>query len=121
MSRESAQPVEIARNFLVVVPDPRHINARCGEFGREFELHGDSCFHIDRAATGNDLLAVTPCHHRGQIVVNRHGVDVSCNDNPPTSSKVRSSNDRISIPNGLQVGCPGQRLFDAVGEQLFCS
>jgi hypothetical protein len=109
------QPVTVSGDFLAVVEHVRDVAGRGGEPGGQLELDRHSGFHVGRAA------AVEPgsLRVRGQVIRERHGVEVPGQDHPFRPPEHRAGHDRVSVPVHGQVRARAQHAFDRVRERPF--
>ena len=101
--REPAEPVELGRDLLVVVPHPRDVDGRVDELRGELQLHGDARLHVDGAAPPQVALAVDGLEPRRQVAVDRHGVEVPGDHDAALPAEVRAGHDRVAVADHLEV------------------
>ncbi len=110
----AAQPVELGADLLVVVKNPGHVMGEglTRERGGQPQQHGHSRLHVGGPA------AVEPASREpgGQVVRDRHGVEVPGQQHPGRQPQVGTGNDGVAVPVDPQSGDAGQSRFDQVRE-----
>ena len=116
VAQRTTEAVQLARDLLVVVPDPGEVDRRILQFERERELYGDARLHVDRAATPDDGLTglrVDLVTHR-QVVVDRNGVQMAGDEHAAVPSQPGAGDQRVAVAGHVEVRRRGQQRLDSV-------
>ena len=115
-ARQTRETVEVRRDLLVVVPEPGDVDAGIDEFGGELQLHRRAPLHVHGPATPEVVLAVDLDVARGQVRVDRHGVDVPRDRHALRAPEVGARDDRVAVAIDVEVIQRRDRSEDRVGE-----
>src|SRR5690606_10525882 len=86
--------------------------------GRQVEGDGDAALHVDRASPPQLLGAVgARLPAGGQVVADRHRVEVTGDDDARVPAQVRAGDHRVAVAQHLQVLERPQRTLDGVRER----
>ena len=111
---ELAQPVVDRVDLLGLVEDEGQVAVRLGHVGGELEHHRVAALHVAGAEAVQDAVLEA----RGQVVVERHGVEVTGDDHALAAAELGAGDDRVAAPGDGEVREAAQRGLDRVGDLL---
>jgi len=113
VAAQPQQPVAVGRDLLAVVEDVRDVPAGRGEAGGQPELHRHPRFHV----RGPAAVEAGAVEARGEVIGDRHGVDVPGQDHPLRPPEHGAGHDRVAVPVHGQVRERPERALDGVGQR----
>lgn len=116
---QHVESIELSIDLFVVVPHIGHVVLWICELKSQFELHCNARFHVDGAASPQIVNTVLVFESGRHIVVNRHRVDVACQNHPLRSTEVRASNDGVTMPRHFEVIARSNLRLDRICEWPF--
>ncbi len=111
---EPAEAVAVRLDLLAVVEDEGQVAVGFGDRGGDPQLNGDSGLHVGGAAAVQQVAV----HPGGQVVGDRHGVQVSGEQHPLGAAEVGPGDDRVPVPVHGEVRQGPQGRLHGVGEHL---
>ncbi len=114
---QAGEAVERLGDLFVVVPDPGDVHRGLGELCGELELNRDSRLHVDGATAPEEVDAVDALVASGNVVVDRYGVDMAGDHHSLVTSEIGAGNDRVAVPNDLEVVRVSEGHHDRVGNR----
>jgi hypothetical protein len=112
VAHDPAQTVLVGLDLLVVVEDVGDVPVGLDEVLGEEQLDGDAALHVGRAAAV-DAAVDDPA---GQVVPQRHGVDVPRDHDPLGAAEVRPRDHRVAVAVHGEVWHLAQHQLDGLGQ-----
>lgn len=109
------QPTAGGLDLFAVVEHVRHVVHGRRHGGGEPQLHRDTRLHVGRPAP----VQPVPADRRGQVVRDRHGVDVPGQHHPPRTSQRGTRDQRVAVTVQRQPRQLAERGLDGVGQHVF--
>lgn len=115
LTLDAAQPVGAGLDLLTVVHHQGDVVARLGDGRGQVQEHRVTGLHVRGAAAPQFAVSDVARH----VVGGRHGVDVSGQHDPRSTTQVSAGQHRVTVADDLEVrGLRAQCSFDLVGDEL---
>ena len=112
---ELEQPVVVGLDLLAVVEHEGEVADRLGHRGGQPQDHRVAALHVAGAQAVQDPVVVEP---RGQVVVDRHRVEVAGDHHPLVAAQLGAGHHGVAVPADAQVPERPQRRLDGVRDRL---